>query len=60
MGRTSFSGLRSKGDSGEPGYLVLKSLAGVENYLWVDATGDLRISVDKPTSDLDGIEVGQQ
>ena len=61
MGRTSFSGLRSKGDTGEPGYLVLKSSAGVEHFLWVDdAAGDLRINTNKPTSDTDGTIVGTQ
>lgn len=30
------------------------------NYLWVDATGKLRISGTKPTSDLQGVVVGDQ
>ena len=29
-------------------------------YLWVDATGDLRVSTIAPTSDTDGTVVGTQ
>ena len=29
-------------------------------WLWVDATGDLRIAAAEPTSDLDGAVVGTQ
>lgn len=29
-------------------------------YLWVDATGDLRIKATAPTSDTDGTVVGSQ
>lgn len=30
------------------------------SWLWVDATGDLRISATAPTTDLDGAVVGTQ
>lgn len=63
MGLTTFSGLQSKGDSSEPGFVVLQTAADVQYYLWVDSTGDLRISAanTKPTSyDADGTVVGTQ
>jgi hypothetical protein len=43
------------------GGLKLRTEAGVVYYLWVDSTGDLRISSTKPTTfDSDGTVVGTQ
>lgn len=44
-----FDGLHNQG------YIKLRN-----NYLWVDATGDLRIKATAPTSDTDGTVVGTQ
>jgi len=60
---SSFTGVRAKGYQSEPGFFVLKSAAGVENYLWIDSTGDLRVATAKPAAgayDSAGTIVGTQ
>ena len=47
--------------SGHASQLVLVDSAGAEWFIWVDTTGDLRISATDPTSyQADGTIVGSQ
>lgn len=49
------------GGTQKPGLMVLYDHAGVPWHVWVDNTGDLRISADKPDDeDADGTIVGTQ
>jgi len=58
---TTFTGLQSKGAVAKPGFIVLKTAAKVQYWLWVDSTGDLRIHTAEPTAyDADGAIVGTQ
>lgn len=59
LGERNFGSDWDSGVTTQP--FILYSEAGVPTYLWVDATGDLRIKpTTAPTSGTDGVVVGTQ
>jgi hypothetical protein len=65
VGGSAFNAGRNSSGSGASGHIAIQNAGGTYYYLWVDATGDLRIGTAAPTanlsvSDTSGTVVGTQ
>lgn len=60
-GDSQNSWIRSRAPSGYVGGFILTDSSGADWYVWVDTTGDLRVSATEPTApQSDGTVIGSQ